>query len=149
MNNQNYYAYSLANLNQDVYNAPSVFNYYSPSFAAPGVTPEVLAPELQIDTPNNAIYRANLVAGLFSSWSNPVVTNGPGTTVDLTPFMPLATTPATLVDALDLTLTHGTMPAAMKQTIVNAVTADTNGNLSRIQTGIYLIVTSSYYNVWH
>jgi hypothetical protein len=41
------------------------------------------------------------------------------------------------------------MPAAMKQTIVTAVTNDTNGNLSRVETGAWLILSSSYYNVWH
>ena len=70
--------------------------------------------EFQIHTPNTAIWRANVVRSLFSQWSNPVQNYGPGTTVDLTPFLPLASTPATLVNALDLTLTHGTMPAAMK-----------------------------------
>ena len=74
---------------------------------------------------------------------------GPGTTVDLTPFVPLAATPATLVNALDLTLTHGTMPAAMKTAIVNAVTADTVGALHQVEDACYLILTSSYYNVWH
>jgi hypothetical protein len=79
-----------------------------------------------------------------------VQSNGPGTIVDLTPFLPLASTPATLVNALDLTLTHGTMPAAMKQIIVTAVTADAaNGALRQVETGVYLILTSSYYNVWH
>jgi len=48
-----------------------------------------------------------------------------------------------------LTLTHGTMPALMKQTILTAVTNDTNGNLSRVETGAWLILSSSYYNVWH
>ena len=66
--------------------------------------------EFEIHTPNNAIWRANVVQTLFSQWSNPVQNYGPGTTVDLTPFVPLAATPATLVSALDLTLTHGTMP---------------------------------------
>jgi hypothetical protein len=41
------------------------------------------------------------------------------------------------------------MPAAMKQVIVNAVTADTLGSLHQVQTACYLILTSSYYNVWH
>ncbi len=70
--------------------------------------------------------------------------------MDLTPFLLLASTPATLVNALDLTLTHGTMPAAMKQIVVTAVTADAmNGSLHQVQTACYLILTSSYYNVWH
>jgi hypothetical protein len=38
----------------------------------------------------------------------------------------------------------------MKQTIVTAVTADAgNGALRQVETGVYLILTSSYYNVWH
>ena len=55
--------------------------------------------------------------------------------MDLTPFLPLAATPSTLVDAIDLTLTHGTMPASMKQTIVNAVTpaAVAGGNVETSQ----------------
>ncbi len=144
----NYFANDLASLGQDIYNPASVFNYYSPGYVVAG-TGGLKGPEFQIDNPNAAILRENLIGNFFSQYSNPVQSNGPGTTVDLTAWLPLAAVPATLVDALDLTLTHGTMPAAMKQTIVSAVTADTNGNLHRVQTGIYLILTSSYYNVWH
>jgi len=143
----NYFGWDLVNMSQDIYNAPSVFNYYSPSFVPPGST--LLGPEFQIDTPDSAVYRANMVANLFSSWSNPVLNYGPGTNIDVTPFVALSPNPATLVAALDLTLTHGAMPASMKQAIVTAVTNDTNGNLSRVLTGAWLILSSSYYNVWH
>ena len=37
----------------------------------------------------------------------------------------------------------------MKTAIVNAVTADTAGTLHRCKRRCYLILTSSYYNVWH
>jgi hypothetical protein len=147
MSNQNYFGWDLSNLSQDIYNAPSVFNYYSPTFVPPGST--LLGPEFQIDTPDAAVYRANMVANLFFSWSNPVLNYGPGSNLDISPYVALASNPATLVAALDLTLTHGTMPAPMKQAIVTAVTNDTNGNLSRVETGAWLILTSSYYNVWH
>jgi uncharacterized protein (DUF1800 family) len=147
MSNQNYFGWDLANMSQDIYNPPSVFNYYAPTFVPPGST--VLGPEFQIFTPDAALWRANMVGGLFFSYSNPVLSYGPGTTVDITPYLGLASNPATLVAALDLTLTHGTMPAPMKQAIVTAVTNDTNGNLSRVETGAWLILTSSYYNVWH
>jgi len=147
MSNQNYFGWDLVNMNQDIYNPPSVFNYYAPSFVPPGSS--LLGPEFQILTPDVALWRANMVGGLFFSYSNPVLSYGPGTTIDLTPYLALASNPATLVAALDLTLTHGTMPAAMKQIIVTAVTDDTNGNLSRVETGAWLILTSSYYNVWH
>ena len=143
----NYFGWDLVNMSQDIYNAPSVFNYYSPSFVPPGST--VPGPEFEIDTPDSAVYRANMVANLFSSWSSPVLNYGPGTNIDVTPFVALSPNPATLVAALDLTLTHGAMPASMKQAIVTAVTNDTNGNLSRVLTGAWLILSSSYYNVWH
>ncbi len=69
--------------------------------------------------------------------------------MDLTPFVSLASTPATLVNALDLTLTHGTMPAGMKSAIVTAVTGDAEPPLQVVEHAIYLILSSSYYNVWH
>jgi len=147
MTDQNYFPWDLVNLGQDIFDAPSVFNYYSPTYGVPGTT--LLGPEFEIHTPNNAIWRANVVRTLFSQWSNPVQDYGPGTTVDLTAFVPLAAAPATLVSALDLALTHGTMPAAMKTTIVNAVAADTSPLLQRVEDACYLILTSNYYNVWH
>jgi uncharacterized protein (DUF1800 family) len=147
MTDGNYFPWDLVNLGQDLFDAPSVFNYYSPTYAVPGTT--LLGGEFEIHTPNNAIWRADVVRTLFSQWSNPVENYGPGTTVDLTAFVPLAATPATLVNALDLTLTHGTMPAGMKATIVSAVTADTSPSLLRVEDACYLILTSSYYNVWH
>jgi hypothetical protein len=145
----NYYSQTLAALGEDIYNPASVFNYFSPGYTLAG-TGGLKGPEFQIDNPNSAVLRENLVAQFFNQYSNPVQSNGPGTIVDLTPFLPLASTPATLVGALDLTLTHGTMPASMKQTIVTAVTADIgNGSLREVETAVYLILTSSYYNVWH
>ncbi len=147
MTDQNYFPWDLVNLGQDLFDAPSVFNYYSPTYAVPGTT--LLGGEFEIHTPNNAIWRANVVRSLFSQWSNPVESYGPGTTVDLTAFVPLAASPATLVNALDLTLTHGTMPAGMKAAIVSAVTADASPPLLKVEDACYLILTSSYYNVWH
>ncbi len=148
MTTANYYAQTLAALGEDIYNPASVFNYFSPGYTVAG-TGGLKGPEFQINNPNAAILRENLVAQLFSQYSNPVQSNGPGTTLDLTPFLALAPTPATLVSALDLTLTHGTMPAALNQIITNAVTGDQNGNLHRVETACYLILMSNYYNVWH
>jgi len=144
----NYYHYVLAALGQDIFNPASVFNYYSPGYTVGG-TGGLKGPEFQIYNPNASILRENVVAQFFSQYSNPVASNGPGTSADLTPFLALAANPATLVSALDLTFTHGTMPAAMKQIVVNAVTQDNGGALHKVQTACYLILTSNYYNVWH
>jgi hypothetical protein len=149
MTTANYYASTLASLGQDIYNPASVFNYYSPGYTSPG-TGGLKGPEFQIYNPNTAILRENLVASLFNQYSNPIASYGPGTVIDLTPFLPLATNPTALVNAIDVTLTHGTMPATMKQYITTAVIGDTSsGALRQVQTAIYLTLTSSYYNVWH
>ncbi len=148
MTTATYYASTLATMGQDIFNPASVFNYFSPGYTVGG-TGGLKGPEFQIYNPNTAILRENLVAQFFNQYSNPIASNGPGTTVDLSAFLPLAATPATLVSALDVTLTHGTMPAAMNQIITTAVAADSLGNLHRVQTACYLILTSNYYNVWH
>jgi len=148
----NYYSYDLANIGQDIYNAPSVFNYYSPGYVIPNYG--VGGPEFQIYTPYSAVYRDNLVAGsggggLFSQYSNPVQNYGGGTTVDLTAYLPLVGTPATLVNALDLTLTCGLAPQGLKDILVAAVGSETGGPLRQVQTAIYLLLSSGYYNVWN
>jgi hypothetical protein len=148
MTTANYYEQTLAALGQDIYNPASVFSNFSPGYRVPG-SGGLSGPEFQIDNPNAAILRENLVAEFFSQYSNPVQSNGPGTTADLTPFLQLASTPAALLNALDLTLTRGTMPAAMKQIITNAVIADQPyGTLKQVEGAVYLILQSSYYNVW-
>jgi len=145
----NFYASTLASLGQDIYNPASVFNYYSPGYTVAG-TGGMKGPEFQIYNANAAILRENLVATLFNQYSNPIASYGPGTVIDLSPFLPLASNPMALVNAIDVTLTHGTMPATMKQYITTAVTTDAqNGALRQVQTAIYLTLTSSYYNVWH
>jgi uncharacterized protein (DUF1800 family) len=143
----NNFASNISALGEDIFNPASVFSYFSPSNVVSG-TGGLLGPEFQLYTANAAVLRENLIASFFSSYSNPVMSYGP-TMVDLSPFVPLAATPSTLVDALDLTLTHGTMPAPMKQILVNAVAGDTGSALHRVETGVYLILTSIYYNVWH
>jgi hypothetical protein len=147
MNSQNYFASDLATMGQDIFNPATVFNYYSPSYAVPATT--LQGGEFEIFTPFTSIYRANLVSNVFNNYSGAVQTYGPGMTVDFTPYVALAGTPSALVDALDITLTHGVMPAQMKQILVTAVQGETNGNLRRVQTALYLIVASNYYNVWH
>jgi uncharacterized protein (DUF1800 family) len=57
----NYYSQTLAMLGEDIYNPASVFNYFSPGYTLSG-TGGLKGPEFQIDNPNAAIVRENLVA---------------------------------------------------------------------------------------
>lgn len=148
MNMQNYFASDLATMGQDIFNPASVFNYYSPGYGIPDTT--LKGGEFQIFNTFTSIYRANLISNLFSNYSNPVQTYGPGTTVDLTPYMSLVSNPPALVNALDNTLTGGVLPASLKQIVAAAVQADAGTTqLHQLQTALYLILTSNYYNVWH
>jgi len=143
----NNYQWYLSTLDQQVFYSPDVFNFYDWDFQVPGTN--LQGGEFGINSPNHAVTRANLVTSLFGSFASPIQSGGPGASLNITPYLYLAPSPAKLVDALDLTLTHGTMPAEMKSIIVNAVTEETGGNLRRVQKGAYLVLTSSYYNVWH
>ena len=147
MNDQNRYRTALTSMSQNLFSPDNVFNYYAPTYAVPE-TP-IMGGEFQIQSPNNAVVRADLVADLFAQTTKAVQSNGTGTVVDLSPYLYLAADPAQLADALDLTLTHGVMPAAMKEELVSAITGETGGNLRRVEKGVFLVLTSSYYNVWH
>jgi len=58
------------------------------------------------------------------------------------------TTGNRLVDTLNTEMMHGTMSAQMKNTILTAVQAVASTNtLLRAQTAIYLVATSSQYQV--
>jgi len=78
-----------------------------------------------------------------------------GTTISYATFQNILTgggTPQNLLDALNTTLMHGTMSAAMNGNIVTTITGITNANATtqaqqRTQTAIYLIATSSQYQV--
>ena len=159
VNDQNYFAFDLLNMDQDIFNPASVFNYYSPHYVVPAgyITPPPSAPltggEFQIFDTYTSLYRANLVANLFASFSSPLLNYGPGTAIDLTSYQALAKNPTGLVNAMDQTLTRGLLPAAVKSIIVSAVAAEdpagyTNG-MKQVETALYLIATSNYYNVWH
>ena len=148
MTTANYYPSTLASMGQDLFNPPSVFNYYSPGFVVGG-TGGLYGPEFQIDNPNAAVLRENFVANLTNSYSNPVLSIRSGNYRRSDAVSPSGRNPATLVNAVDLTLTQGVMPQGLKTIIVNAVAADGNAPLHAVETAVYLTLISSYYNVWH
>ncbi len=130
-----------AQMGQNVFTAPSVFNFYSPNHVVPRTDPPLFGPEFQIHSTTSAVRRANFV--------NQVVFGSiPGTTVDLSPWLKLASSPDDLISSFDMLLLHGTMSAAMRTLVRQAVTAVPFFPPSaRIQQAVYLIATSSQYQV--
>jgi uncharacterized protein (DUF1800 family) len=122
----------------------SVFNFYSPNYVITGSN--LFGPEFQILTTATAPNRAN--------WVNSFVFGslGSGTTVDFTPFAAQASNPTALLASLSTLMLHGTMSAEMQASILTAmqaVPAGENQTLRQAQTAIYLIATSSQYQVMH
>jgi uncharacterized protein (DUF1800 family) len=141
-----------SNVSQSIWNPPTVFSYFSPDFTVAASNPLVLGPEFEIMTTNTALRRANLV-NTFVFATVPINgTNGPnGTSIDLTGLQALSmqdSTGALLVDTLNQKLMHGAMSPQMRTSILTAVTTVASSNsLLRAQTALYLVASSSQYQV--
>lgn len=141
----------ISPLGQNLFNSPTVFNFYPPDYVIPGTS--LLGPEFAIFTTGTSIGRANLantyVMGSGRSSSPPDRPNG--TRLDLTDVIAKATADTTgnqMLDYLNTKMMHGTMSAQMKSTILPAVTAVSSSDpTTRARVAVYLIMTSSQYQV--
>jgi uncharacterized protein (DUF1800 family) len=126
------------NMGQQIWFAPSVFNYFSPGYRLNGV----LGPELQIWSTATAMTRTNWVAS--------VVSGGFGTDfkIDTTPFQMYVGNNAALVDSANSLLMGGTMGPEMRNAILTTLQSSTS-NTDRIRTVLYLIGSSMQYQVEH
>ena len=146
-------------LDQDVWNPPTVFNYYPMDYIIPN-TP-LAGPEFQIFSTGTALKRPNVInqfapANLTTSGGiiavSGAASNFPcGTRIDLTRLQNLVTADTTgvsLVDTLNRELMNGSMSANVRTEILNAVQAVTSTNtLKRARTALYLVTTSPQYQV--
>jgi uncharacterized protein (DUF1800 family) len=126
------------NMSQQIWFAPSVFNYFSPNYRVGNL----FAPEMQIWTTATAMTRTNWIASLISGgFGGDVVLN-------LAPFTSVAADPNALLDTVNSLLAGGTMPSDVRAAILQALTVSRN-NSERVQTAIYLTAASMQYQVEH
>jgi uncharacterized protein (DUF1800 family) len=143
-------AIGSADMNQDVFNAPSVFSFYPPTARVPGES--VLGPQFVLFSSLTSLRRDNFVNRVIFSTIPAAPPNRPsGTSIDLSAWIPLANNPNNLIETLNQLLLHGAMSDDMRQSVMTAVTSipasnDSNRRM-RVQTAIYLILTSSQYQV--
>ena len=140
----------ITTMGQNTFNAPTVFNYYSPDYVVPGTA--LNGPEFGAMNTGTAVARANFMNTFVFSKVSGGSTNAPfGTSIDLSQMQALAAADASgnqLMDALNTKLMHGTMSSSMRSTILNAVLANASSNpLARAQAAVYLVTTSSQYQV--
>jgi hypothetical protein len=134
-------------MGMDVFRPPSVFSYFSPAGGVPGGG-GLRGPEFGLLSTSTAVARLNFVNTMVYSRIN-VGTNAPnGTSIDMAPLQPLANAPDSLVEELNQRLLHGTMTPLMRGSIAGAVSAvSANDSLRRVRTAVYLVLTSSQYQV--
>jgi uncharacterized protein (DUF1800 family) len=137
-------------LAQNVFNSPTVFNFYPPGYIVPGTT--LLGPEFAIFNTGTAIGRANFANSTVFGQINIALPDTPnGTKVNFTELQALAaadTTSNQLLDVLNQRMMHGAMSSQMRSQILTAVnTVAAADTANRAKTAVYLIVTSSQYQV--
>jgi len=138
-------------LGQDMFNPPTVFSYYPADFSIAGTN--LFGPEFGLLDTSTTYRRANFVNTLFlANGGNGIPISSPnrptGTQVNYSAYQALAANPSQLADALNASMMHGTMSQSMKNSFVTAVTAIAGSDpAGRTRTAIYLIATSSQYQV--
>ncbi len=134
-------------MGMDLFRPASVFSYFSPAAAAPD-TGGLRGPEFGIFSTSTALRRINFVNTMVFSRIAASANAPAGTALTLAPLQPLATDPGGLVDLLNERLLHGSMSGSMRDSIIRAVSAVARTNtLKRVRTAVYLVLTSSQYQV--
>ena len=129
---------SQANLlGQNLFYAPTVFSYFSPSYRLENGQP---APEFQIDSTQTAASRANVVsAALYGKLDKT-------TTLDLSSFLAFSNNVSGLLDTISYVFLHHSMSPALEQAAANAANAAATP-LGKVQAALYVVLTSSEYQV--
>jgi len=131
-------------MSQDLFRAPSVFNFYPPDYVVMGDS--TLGPEFAIYATTTALGRTNFAYQVIYKAMSTNANRPTGTWIDLSGLESLASNPAALVDTLNAMGLHGRMSPEMRNVIVASVGAIPASNpLARLRNAIYLVVTSPQY----
>ena len=124
-------------LGQNLFNAPSVFSYFSPQNRIAG---GLLGPEFQIYSTQTASDRADLVNTALNGALDST------TKLDLSPFVAKAGNVSNLLDYIGYVFLHSSMSSSLTQAATSAVNAQSTAT-ARAQAALYVVLTSSEYQV--
>ena len=130
---------SGSSMGQNVFNSGSVFNFFPPDNLIPQTT--LNGPEFAIFNTNTSLSRVNFInTVVYSQLSS-------NTKLNFTPVIN-AGSPDQMVDWLNTQLLHSTMSDQMRQSILNAVNANSSTDTNnQAKSAIYLVLSSSQYQV--
>ena len=118
----------------------TVFNFYPPNYEIPGT--QLLGPEFKILNTSTTIARINFVNDLvFGSV-------GSTTKTDISAYVGVAGDVNKLLDMVSLNMLHGQMSDSVRSTLSSTLSAISD-NKSRAQTALYLVGSSSQFQVKH
>jgi len=144
-------------LDQPIFQPATVFSYYQPGYEVPGT--KILGPAFGILSTTTTLRRANNINTLIftgvTTNSTPTAASPDkprGTSIDIASLEALAGNPVDVVNALDALLLHGTMHPQMRTSIITAMNAINDANVTtrnqkRARTAVYLVATSSQYDI--
>jgi hypothetical protein len=143
-------------LNQSPMHAPSVFNFYHPTYmpAGPLTQSNLVGPEFEITNASSVAGYADFskwgIIGGFDHYSSTV---GNRILPDYSYYINLASTPQQMVDELDWVLCANGMNSTFKAAVVQSVGKVVNANnipaqnLERLNMALWLIINSPDYSV--
>lgn len=126
-------------MGQDLFNAPSVFSYFSPQYRT---EKGLLGPEFQIYSTQTVANRADAVNSAIYG------TLDKSTTVNLTPFMQYASNTDALLDYISYVFLYHSMSSELQQAAAKAVNAASTPQ-RRVQAALYIVLTSGEYQIIH
>jgi len=135
-------------MQQHVFRAPSVFNFYPPDYPVPGTT--LVGPTFGIHNANTALNRLNFLVYLLDwNGSTPAasVPNAVGTKVNLAAMSTDAADAGKLVDRLSMLALGRTLPVTPRAEVVKAVEASGSNAANRVKTAAYLVFGAPQYHV--
>jgi uncharacterized protein (DUF1800 family) len=128
-------------MEDDVFNAGSVFNFFPPTNPIAGTT--LNGPEFAIFDTNSSLARMNFINSVAYG------SLGSNTTLDFSGLVS-AGSPDQMVAWLDVLFLHSSTPAQMKQIILTALASlDPSDTTGQAQAAAYLYLSSSMYQVQH
>jgi Protein of unknown function (DUF1800) len=141
------------NMRQQVFRAPSVFNYFSPNY--PVIGTNLVGPAFGIYNVNTALARLNFLNHMIVSNGAEVddsIPGGLGSSVDLSAFEADADRPLVLLERLSTLATGGRLSGEAKGEILPAIlafdaTVTNDWRAERVRTAAYLVFASPAYQV--
>jgi uncharacterized protein (DUF1800 family) len=131
--------YDATELGEDLFDAPSVFSYFSPQYRIQG---GLLAPEFQIYSTATAAERTDIVSAILYG------TIDKATTVNLTPFRQQTGNTTSLLNYISSVFLHASMSTSLEQSATDAANAASTPT-AKAQAALYVILTSAEYQIIH